>query len=144
MRFKNVLFGITIVSTCTVSLACEYPRLVPVPVDQELSEQDLVALDAKIDTYVSGMQEFLTCNREEGLTAGEDVSPAYVQFIVARHDQAVREVEAVATLVANLAEFNGVTRRLSIDRSVSRQQNRRSDIMASALGRAQIRIYRFP
>ena len=143
MRFRNTLLGLVIASTSTMSLACDYPSLVPVPIDQKLSEQELAALDAKLEAYVSAMEAFLMCNREEGLSAGEQVSRVYVESIVVRHDQAVREVEVVASLVADLARYNGLTRRLSIDSSIARE-NRIFGTPNSQLGLTQLRYHRSP
>ena len=144
MRYRNVLLALVVAGTSTSSLACAYPTLVPVPIDETLSEEQLVALDAGIQAYLSAMETYLMCNREEGLRAGEDASRVYIESIVTRHNQAVREIDEVASLVADLARHNGVTRRLSINRINTEPEVKISANSRVNLGVPQLRYHRYP
>lgn len=79
------------------ALACDNPTMVVVPDGETATMEQLVAVQAEVQTYMAGMEAYIGCIDAELEDAGGEDSPELFQaLMVRRHNQGVEEMEQIA------------------------------------------------
>lgn len=79
------------------ALACDNPPLVLVPDGETATMEELVAVQAEVQTYMAAMEEYIGCvDAELEASGGEDSPALYQSLMVLRHNQGVEEMEVIA------------------------------------------------
>jgi hypothetical protein len=78
--------------------ACEMPSLVTsIPDGATATEEELLAVQDRIKTYVAAMDRYIACQNEEMSVSGENASSEYLVLMSNRIEAARNEVDAIAT-----------------------------------------------
>ena len=97
---KAFLFGAAILGALIVRpalAACEMPSLVvAIPDGATASEQQLLATQAEVRSYVTAMDRYIACQNEELAAQGQNASPEFLYLMSTRIESARKEVDAVA------------------------------------------------
>ena len=76
--------------------ACESPAVVPIPDGKTSTKEQMLAARDQIKAYMKGMDDFIACVDKEQAAQGDGAPAEYKDLMIARHNAAVSEEEAVA------------------------------------------------
>lgn len=76
--------------------ACDNPPVVAIPDGKTATEDQLLAAQTQVKSYLSAMEQYLACLNDELEAAGDDAPSEFKSLMVTRHNSAVSEMEAVA------------------------------------------------
>jgi phage host-nuclease inhibitor protein Gam len=80
------------------SAACEMPSLVAaIPDGATATEQQLLAVQAEVKSYVTAMDGYIACQNQELAAQGENATAEFLYLMSTRIESARKEVDAVAT-----------------------------------------------
>jgi hypothetical protein len=98
MRFTTLICGGLMTGIAGGALACDLPKLVPIPPKDEVAGKE-EELRAAANTYFTAMQAYVACIQAELTAAGGDAAPDLVKrVLVARNNTAVAEAEFMMKL----------------------------------------------
>ncbi|MEL7296029.1 MAG: hypothetical protein AAGJ86_00130 [Pseudomonadota bacterium] len=107
MKMLNTLFTLSglLLLSAGAQAACEYPSKVPVPNGSEASQEEMVAGQKAVKSYMNSMNTYLDCIEAEAKSAASaDEAPEITEqrntLMTKRYNAAVTEMETLA------AEFN--------------------------------------
>jgi hypothetical protein len=81
----------------SVASACESPAVVSVPDGKTSTKEQMLAARDQVKAYMSSMEAFMKCVDDEAAGKGDGAPPEYKDQMAARHNNAVAEMEAVAS-----------------------------------------------
>jgi len=85
-------------ATETAWAACEIPATIAsIPDGAIATEEELLAVQAEIQTYVEAMDQYIACENEQLQTRGENAAAEFLYLISARIESARNEVDMIAT-----------------------------------------------
>lgn len=78
--------------------ACEMPSLVTaIPDGATATEEELLAVQAEIQAYITAMDQYIACQNEEMEGSRDGATADYLYLMSTRIESARREVDQVAT-----------------------------------------------
>jgi hypothetical protein len=92
------LVAVVAMSATTAFAACEMPTLVTsIPDGASATEEELLAVQAEIQTYISAMDRYIACQNEEMEGSRDGATADYLYLMSTRIESARKEVDKVAT-----------------------------------------------
>jgi len=86
----------TAFALASVASACENPAVVAIPDGKSSTKEQMLAARDQVKAYVKSMDEFLACIDQEAAAKGDGAPAEYKELMIARHNAAVSEEEAMA------------------------------------------------
>jgi len=80
----------------SAAYACENPAVVAIPDGKSSTKEQMLAARDQIKAYMKSMDDFIACLDQEASAKGDGAPPEYKDQMIARHNAAVSEEEAVA------------------------------------------------
>jgi len=80
----------------SVASACENPAVVAIPDGKTSTKEAMLAARDQIKAYMKSMDDFIACIDKEQAAQGDGAPSEYKDLMIARHNAAVSEEEAVA------------------------------------------------
>jgi hypothetical protein len=81
----------------SVASACESPAVVAMPDGKTSTKEQMLAARDQVKAYMKDMEDFMACVDKEAAAKGDGAPPEYKDQMAARHNNAVAEMEAVAS-----------------------------------------------
>ena len=97
MRRVGGYIGLLASGCAFAGLACENPTVVTVPDGKTATKEQLLTAQGQVKSYMAAMQDYLACVDNEAEAKGADAPAEYKSMMAARHNDAVTEMESVAT-----------------------------------------------
>ncbi len=98
MNFIRFLVVLVAFGVATTSLACDYPALITIPDGQTSTMAEMVSAQSAVTEYLAAMDGYIDCVSDEIVATGDDAPAEYKSIMYSRHNTAVAEMEAVATM----------------------------------------------
>lgn len=97
----SALLAALLAVSAPATAACVYPEPAPIPDGSTATEQQMIAAQQAVKSYVAAMEDYLACiaaEHREATVEGEDeeVTAQRQKILTERHNAAVEEMETVA------------------------------------------------
>jgi len=90
------LAGLAAWSISPAFAACEYPQEVGIPDGSKASEEEMIAGQKLVKSYIANVEAYLKCLDEEATALGDAETDDQKQMHIKRHNAAVDAMEQLA------------------------------------------------